>query len=311
MPFVKLVKNKAYFKRYQTQYRRRREGRTDYYARRRLVVQAKNKYKTPRYRLVVRLTNHFVICQIVSSTIDSDQVLTSATSAELPRYGLTAGLKNYAAAYATGLLVARRALSKLGLADKYKGNKEVDGKVVSCTEEGQEYFVEKVDEERKPFRVVLDIGIRHTTTGARIFGAMKGAADGGLDIPHNHKRFPGYTKLPESWDPEVLKGRIFGDHVKNYMEEVQDKDSENNTDDFKKMFASYAEAGIEPAALEAVYKKVHAAIRKNPDAAHKTTSKARNTKFAADKKFKKPVKKTLAERKAAVAAKKAAAASDE
>lgn len=31
-----------------------------------------------------------------------------------------------------------------------------------------------------------------TTTGARIFGCLKGAADGGLYIPHNEKRFPGY-----------------------------------------------------------------------------------------------------------------------
>jgi len=37
----------------------------------------------------------------------------------------------------------------------------------------------------------LDIGLARTTTGARIFGAMKGAADGGIDIPHSVKRFPG------------------------------------------------------------------------------------------------------------------------
>lgn len=39
MPFVKLVKNKAYFKRYQVKFRRRREGKTDYYARTRLTIQ--------------------------------------------------------------------------------------------------------------------------------------------------------------------------------------------------------------------------------------------------------------------------------
>ncbi|KAG1116298.1 hypothetical protein G6F42_013732 [Rhizopus arrhizus] len=47
-PFVKQQKNKAYFKRYQVKYRRRREGKTDYYARKRLVVQAKNKYNSPK-----------------------------------------------------------------------------------------------------------------------------------------------------------------------------------------------------------------------------------------------------------------------
>ena len=49
-PFVKLVKNKAYFKRFQVKFRRRREGKTDYFARKRLVVQDKNKYNTPKYR---------------------------------------------------------------------------------------------------------------------------------------------------------------------------------------------------------------------------------------------------------------------
>lgn len=64
MPFIKTVKNDAYFSRYQVKYRRRREGKTDYYARKRLVVQAKNKYASPKYRLVVRITNKDVVCQV-------------------------------------------------------------------------------------------------------------------------------------------------------------------------------------------------------------------------------------------------------
>ncbi len=39
MGFVKVQKNKAYYKRLQTKYRRRREGKTDYYARRKMVAQ--------------------------------------------------------------------------------------------------------------------------------------------------------------------------------------------------------------------------------------------------------------------------------
>ena len=34
----------------------------------------------------------------------------------------------------------------------------------------------------------------------RVFGCMKGAADGGLDIPHNEKRFPGYDRDTKSYD---------------------------------------------------------------------------------------------------------------
>ena len=40
--YVKVVKNKAYFKRFQVKFRRRREGKTDYYARKRLVIQVRD-----------------------------------------------------------------------------------------------------------------------------------------------------------------------------------------------------------------------------------------------------------------------------
>ena len=97
MPFQKVQKNKAYFKRYQTQFRRRREGKTDYFARRRLVTQDKNKYNAPKYRLVVRFTNKDIICQIVYSKVVGDFILSCAYAHELPRYGITLGLTNYAA----------------------------------------------------------------------------------------------------------------------------------------------------------------------------------------------------------------------
>ncbi|KAK5276703.1 60S ribosomal protein L5, partial [Exophiala xenobiotica] len=66
MPFTKLVKNSPYFSRFQTKYKRRRAGKTDYYARKRLIAQAKNKYNAPKYRLVVRFTNRDIICQLVT-----------------------------------------------------------------------------------------------------------------------------------------------------------------------------------------------------------------------------------------------------
>ena len=97
MPFQKVIKNKAYFKRFQTQFRRRREGKTDYRQRLRLVIQDKNKYNSPKYRLVVRFTNRDCICQIVYSRIDGDHVMAAAYSHELPRYGIKLGLTNYAA----------------------------------------------------------------------------------------------------------------------------------------------------------------------------------------------------------------------
>ena len=80
MAFVKLVKNKAYFMRYQTKFRRRHQGKTDYFARKRLVIQDKDRYNTPKYRLVVRFTSTRVLAQVVYSTIQGDKVFTSADS---------------------------------------------------------------------------------------------------------------------------------------------------------------------------------------------------------------------------------------
>ena len=66
-------------------------------------------------------------------------------------------------------------LSTLNLADKYSGVDEVTG---------EEYNVEAMGDGPKPFRAFLDVGLTRTTTGNRVFGALKGALDGGLDIPH-------------------------------------------------------------------------------------------------------------------------------
>merc|ERR1712033_160386 len=184
MGYVKVIKNRAYFKRFQVKFKRRREGKTDYYARKRLVTQDKNKYNTPKYRLIVRFTNKNIVCQVAHAKIEGDVVVCAAYSHELPRYGVKVGLTNYAAAYCTGLLLARRLLKKFSLDTIYKGKEVADG---------EEYYVEDEDDGPGAFRCYLDIGLYRTTTGARIFGAMKGAVDGGLDIPHSSKRFPGYN----------------------------------------------------------------------------------------------------------------------
>jgi large subunit ribosomal protein L5e len=180
MGFVKIVKTKAYFKRFQVKFKRRRQCKTDYVARTAMITQDKNKYKTPKYRFVVRITNKDVICQIFSSDLTHDVCLASAYAHELQRYGITLGLTNYAAAYATGLLLARRVNVKYGLDKEYEGNTNIDG---------ADFNVE-AGPERAPFKALLDVGLTRTTTGARVFGALKGACDGGIDVPHKDRRFP-------------------------------------------------------------------------------------------------------------------------
>jgi large subunit ribosomal protein L5e len=256
MPFVKLVKNKAYFKRYQVKFRRRREGKTDYRARTRLTLQDKNKYNSPKYRFVVRITNKDIVCQIIYAKICGDVTIAAAYAHELPRYGVKVGLTNYAAAYCTGLLLARRVLKTLNpnikMDEIYGGNTEING---------EHYIVEPKDEEGpRPFYCLLDVGLHRTTTGARVFGALKGAADGGLEIPHKDRRFPGYDAEKSEYNPQVHRDRIFGAHVAEHMRQMK----ENNPEKYKEYFKAFATNKIGPDDLEKMYVKAHAAIRADP-----------------------------------------------
>ncbi|XP_053326231.1 60S ribosomal protein L5 [Spea bombifrons] len=251
MGFVKVVKNKAYFKRYQVKFRRRREGKTDYYARKRLVIQDKNKYNTPKYRMIVRVTNRDIICQVAYARIEGDMVVSAAYSHELPKYGIKVGLTNYAAAYCTGLLLARRLLNKFGLDKVYEGQVEVTG---------DEYNVESIDGQPGAFTCYLDAGLTRTTTGNRVFGALKGAVDGGLSIPHSTKRFPGYDSESKEFNAEVHRKHILGRNVAEYMRLLLEEDE----DAYKKQFSRYIKNGVTADLVEDLYKKAHAAIRENP-----------------------------------------------
>lgn len=236
-------------------YKRRRAGKTDFYARKRLITQAKNKYNAPKYRLVVRFTNKDIICQIITSEITGDKVFVAAYSHELKKYGVKHGLTNWAAAYCTGLLIARRALSKLELDDTFEGVEEPDGEF-KMTEpaEGED------GETRRPFKCFLDVGLTRTSTGARVFGAMKGASDGGVYIPHSEKRFPGYDVETKELDAETLRKYIFGGHVSEYMETLADDDEER----YKSQFQGYIDDEVEADGLEELYTEAHKAIREDP-----------------------------------------------
>ncbi|KAG7192388.1 60S ribosomal protein L5 [Scheffersomyces spartinae] len=286
MAFHKALKSSAYHSRFQTPFRRRHEGKTDYYQRKRLVAQHKAKYNSPKYRLVVRITNKDIIAQIISSQITGDIVLTAAYSHELPQYGITRGLTNWSAAYAVGLLVARRALQKLGLDETYTGVEEV---------EGEYELVEAVEDGPRPFKVFLDIGLQRTTTGARVFGVLKGASDGGLYIPHSANRFPGWDIESEELDAEVLRKYIFGGHVSEYMEELLDDDEEK----YRTLFKSYLADEIEADDVEGLYEEAHAAIRENP-VFKPTEKKFTKEQYAANSKKYRQVRLTKAEKQAKI-----------
>jgi len=90
---------------YNVPYRRRREGKTNYLRRKKLVLSG-----LPR--LVARKTNKHIIAQIIEASIEGDKVIASAHSSELKKYGWLGSLKSLPAAYLTGLICGYKALKK-------------------------------------------------------------------------------------------------------------------------------------------------------------------------------------------------------
>lgn len=88
--------------RYRVPYRRRREKKTDYAARRVMAT-------ADRPRFVVRVSGKNILVQVVRSEIEGDYVIAKANSNELKRYGWNASGKNVPAAYLIGVLAGKKA----------------------------------------------------------------------------------------------------------------------------------------------------------------------------------------------------------
>ena len=133
--------------------RRRNEQKTDYNAR--LGLLSSNKP-----RVVVRKTNRYIIGQVIVSNVAQDKVVVSVTSKELLGMGwpqsLHGSLKGLAAAYLTGVLLAKKSEIK---------------------------------------EAVLDMGMQRNVSGGRVYAFLKGTVDGGLKIPHGSKALPDNAKL--------------------------------------------------------------------------------------------------------------------
>ena len=87
---------------YRVPTRRRREGKTDYQARKAMVLSGKP-------RLVTRCTIKNIVAQIVVAKPSGDEVLVAAHSRELKKFGWKAPTGNVPAAYLTGLLCGLKA----------------------------------------------------------------------------------------------------------------------------------------------------------------------------------------------------------
>lgn len=146
-------------------------------------------------------------------------------------------------AYATGLLLARRVLTKFNLAAKYKGVTEITGEY---------YTVKPQRKSPNPFSALLDVGLARTSTGSKIFSCLKGVCDGGVRVPHSDRRFVGYSASKKELDPAVLRKYIFGGHVAAYMKLLQEK----NPNKYDTQFSRYKKAKIGYKDLEKLYTEV-------------------------------------------------------
>ena len=158
-------------------------------------------------RLVVRGTLKNITVQVVVAKPHGDEVLVSAHSRELLKnYGWKAPRGNLPAAYLTGLLC--------GLKAKAKGIKEA----------------------------VLDIGLHSPTKGARVFAALKGVLDAGLNVPH------GEEKLPD-------EKRIQGVHIAQYAKMLS-----ASTERYMAAFSKYLANKIPPENLPEHFAEVKKAV---------------------------------------------------
>ena len=186
---------------YRVPSRRRREGKTDYQARKALVLSG-----TPR--LVARSTVKNVVAQIIVAKPHGDEVLAAAHSKELKKYGWKAPTGNVPAAYLTGLLCGLKAKAK-GVA-----------------------------------KAVLDIGLVAPTKGAKVFAALSGVLDAGVDVPHDEEK--------------MVKERTEGAHIAEYGKSLSE-DSEV----YAAKFSKYLAQKLSPEQVPEHFAKVKAEIIKS------------------------------------------------
>jgi large subunit ribosomal protein L18 len=133
--------------------------------------------------------------QIIDAYLKGDKVRVTTNSKELKKYGWNAVYGNIPAAYLTGLLLGLKA-QNIGLK-----------------------------------KAILDMGLKRSTAGSRIFAALKGVVDSGFDIPHG-------DVFPED-------SRINGGHIASYARELVKVDPEL----YKRRFSSYLSRNLKPEEL--------------------------------------------------------------
>ncbi len=110
-------------------------------------------------RLVIRRSLSSITMQVIDFSNEGDKVLVSANSKELQKLGWKYSCKNIPSAYLTGLLIGKKAAGlKIG-------------------------------------KVVVDFGMQASTKGNRLYAALKGAVDSGMDLAYSENNMPDESRL--------------------------------------------------------------------------------------------------------------------
>lgn len=176
------------------QFERKRKKETDYRKRLKLLVSGKD-------RLIIRKTSNQIIVQVASFRENGDAVLATASSKQLAKYGWTLNAKNIPAAYLTGLLAGKLALSK------------------------------------NVKKAILDAGTQKPASSGKIYAALKGAIDAGLEVPASKEIFPS-------------EERLAGKHISAYLPSAKAPNQ----------FSLYKKNSIAPAKITGLFEEVKAKI---------------------------------------------------
>ena len=165
--------------------------------------------KSRKPRLVIRKSSNNITCQVIEYSREGDKTIVSVNSNSLSKYGWKGHSGNLPGAYLVGLL---------------------------CGVEARK---------RKVNDAVMDSGLFISTPGSRIYSALRGALDSGLEIPHSEEILP-------------KEERFNGSHIAEYSKRIKSE----NPKDYEKRFSAYLKKGVSPENLPGHFDEVKKKILK-------------------------------------------------
>tara|TARA_Y100000310_G_scaffold167856_1_gene167796 strand:- start:9256 stop:9813 length:558 start_codon:yes stop_codon:yes gene_type:complete len=162
--------------------------------------------KSGSHRLVVRASLKGIIVSLNKYNHEGDVIEVNVSSNNLSKFGWKSDKGNVPSAYLTGYLAGKIAASK------------------------------------KIQKAILDVGLKGSVKGSRIYAAVAGAIDGGLEIPQSEEMFPD-------------KERINGSHISKYAEQIK-----SDKEKYELQFGKYLKNNLDPTQLTKHFEEVKTKI---------------------------------------------------